>query len=84
MATIENYLPATPPLALSPEARRFLEEELSRVADIINSGSFCLPVLSEPPAKPEDGVIAYADGSNWNPGSGLGFYGYENGSWVKL
>ena len=36
------------------------------------------------PKNPQNGDIVYADGTSWNPGSGLGFYGYENGSWVKL
>lgn len=39
---------------------------------------------SEPAWKP-NGTIAYADGSSWNPGgTGEGFYGMVNGSWVKL
>lgn len=31
-----------------------------------------------------DGVIAFADGSSWNPGSGKGFYGYYNSAWHFL
>lgn len=36
------------------------------------------------PSNPVDGDIAYADGTNWDPGSGAGFYGRESGAWVKL
>ena len=36
------------------------------------------------PIKPRDGLVAYADGTSWNPGSGEGFYGYYAGSWKKL
>ena len=37
------------------------------------------------PAKPQDGMIAYADGTNWNPGGGgQGFYGYYGGAWNRL
>lgn len=36
------------------------------------------------PAKPRTGDVVLADGSNWNPGSGAGFYGYYGGAWVKL
>lgn len=43
-----------------------------------------LAVLGVAPARPSDGMIAYADGTEWNPGSGEGFYGYESGAWVKL
>lgn len=45
-----------------------------------------LAVLGTEPARPRDGMIAYADGTNWDPkGDGTeGFFGYEDGSWVKL
>lgn len=37
------------------------------------------------PAKPRNGMIAYADGTNWNPtAGGEGIYGYIAGAWVKL
>jgi hypothetical protein len=39
----------------------------------------------EPGRKPAGkAVIAYADGTNWNPGSGEGIYAYYGGSWKKL
>ena len=41
-------------------------------------------ILNSPPSKPNNGRIVYADGTNWNPGAGEGFYGYQAGSWVKL
>ncbi len=34
------------------------------------------------PSKPRDGMVVYADGTNWNPGSGEGFYQRVNGAWV--
>jgi microcystin-dependent protein len=36
------------------------------------------------PNRPQDGVIAYADGVNWNPGSGAGPYMYVGSTWVAL
>lgn len=84
MATFEPYIPTEPPRQASLEVRRFLAEELGRIAEIINRPEVFAEPLNEEPAKPEDGLIAYADGTDWNPGSGEGFYGYENGSWVKL
>lgn len=38
------------------------------------------------PTKPQDGQLAYADGSDWNPGSGRGVYRYDSTSvaWVFL
>lgn len=31
-----------------------------------------------------DGVMVYADGTSWNPGSGEGLYAYYNAAWNKL
>ena len=36
------------------------------------------------PTKPRVGMVVFADGTNWNPGSGIGFYGYHSGAWNKL
>jgi hypothetical protein len=43
----------------------------------------CAP-LAAAPSSPSNGDIVYADGTNWNPGSGEGFYGRQAGAWVKL
>lgn len=43
-----------------------------------------LDVLTAEPLVPSDGMIVYADGTSWDPGTGEGFYGYESGVWVKL
>ena len=84
MATFEKYTPAEPPAQTSPEVRQYLDQELKRIADMINQDTIFSEPLNAAPAKPENGIIAYADGTDWNPGSGEGFYGYENGAWVKL
>lgn len=36
------------------------------------------------PDKLREGMLAYADGANWNPGSGAGIYQYRSGVWNKL
>ena len=37
------------------------------------------------PAIPVEGMIAYADGTNWNPGgTGVGYYRYHSGGWVRI
>lgn len=84
MAITEDYIPAVPPLQMPSQVRQYLDIELRRIADAINLRGLYAPPLSAAPARPADGVIAYADGTNWDPGSGAGFYGYEDGSWVKL
>lgn len=36
------------------------------------------------PAKPRNGMIVLADGTDWDPGAGEGFYGYYANDWHKL
>ena len=36
------------------------------------------------PEKLRDGMIRYADGTDWNPGSGEGLYAYYNSAWHPL
>ena len=40
--------------------------------------------LSAEPAKLTDGLVAYADGTNWDPGHGEGLYMYHSGAWHPL
>lgn len=84
MATIEQYTPEEPPRQASEEIRQYLDRELQRLATFINQEIIIVQIRSIAPAKPLNGMLVYADGTNWNPGAGLGFYGYENGAWIKL
>lgn len=69
----------------SAEIPRYLAEEFQRLASIlITAPSRQLEFLNVAPAKPRDGMIAGADGTNWNPGAGKGIYCYYSGSWNKL
>lgn len=36
------------------------------------------------PAKPREGVMANANGTSWDPGSGAGLYIYRSGAWVFI
>lgn len=63
----------------------WVEIELRKVAAAINQPVLIkLAELGAEPDKYEDGMIVYADGTSWNPGSGEGFYGRVAGAWVKL
>lgn len=42
-----------------------------------------LDVLTAEPTA-ADGMVAYADGTTWDPGAGEGIYGRVNGSWNKM
>ncbi|HIJ85921.1 MAG: hypothetical protein HW380_187 [Magnetococcales bacterium] len=61
-------------------------QELNRIANAAREGKEIvkLVVLHAEPAKCENGNLVYADGSDWNPGSGAGFYGRQNNQWIKL
>jgi hypothetical protein len=43
-----------------------------------------ITVWNRVPPKPRRGTIAYADGTNWNPGSGEGPYYFNGTSWFPL
>lgn len=65
----------------------FLNEELQRLAKEATAAKdyFQLSVLHVEPSKPRDGMIAQADGTDWNPGgTGAGIYARISGAWVKL
>lgn len=46
--------------------------------------TIALDQLNAEPERPQDGLIVYADGTNWDPGSGQGIYAYYGSAWVKL
>lgn len=74
-----------PPPTNPDNLAEFLDRQLRLISianQALNEGVID-PVNVEPTNK-RDGMIRYADGTDWNPGSGEGFYGYENGAWVKL
>lgn len=43
-----------------------------------------LAPLAVEPAKPREGMVVFADGTNWNPGAGVGVYVRAGAAWVKL
>ena len=64
---------------------QFLRQELQRIQDALNSiADGQLDETTVAQAKPRDGMIRYADGTGWNPGSGEGFYGYYAAAWHFL
>ncbi len=81
------YIPTATPDDTPDGLKRWLADELRRIGtQLINPrvNSLQLETTGVEPSRPSNGMIVYADGTKWNPGSGEGFYGYENGSWVKL
>ena len=63
----------------------YLVTELKRLGNIIyNQAAFRLERLHEEPQRPRVGDIRYADGTDWNPGSGEGVYLFDGTSWTKF
>ena len=63
----------------------YIQRELSRISQSINSAyAQHVEKVSVVPAKPREGNLRYADGTNWDPGSGAGFYSYHDGAWRYL
>lgn len=64
----------------------YLQAELDKLSAIIgNMADGHFDVSNVAPDKPRTGDIRYADGTNWNPGSGEGVYIYlSTGAWSKL
>ena len=62
-------------------------EEFERIGDVLlnlDAESLALAKLAAAPARPFDGMIVYADGTNWNPGGGEGIYAFYATVWNKL
>ena len=63
----------------------YLEQELRRISNaFLGVDNIQLPTLHVAPDKPREGMVVLADGTDWNPGSGAGFYGYRSGAWTLL
>lgn len=81
----ESYAPALPPND-EQALRGYVYMELLKIAAFLEALNFggTLPETNEAPTKLREGMIRFADGTNWNPGSGQGIYAYYGGSWNKL
>lgn len=81
-----SYVPSImPELKEVEELRKFLESEMTRIAQAFQSHNFVVfQILHVVPERPTPGMVVFADGTDWNPGSGRGLYEYRVASWVKL
>lgn len=67
------------------DLREYVLNELDQIQKAFAVLDFLrLKIWYEEPPRLYDGLVVFADGTSWNPGSGEGFYGYYNGSWTKL
>lgn len=67
------------------ELLRYVQEEFRRVSvSLSETTELELRPRFVAPDKPREGMIVFADGTQWNPGGGKGAYEYLGGAWVKL
>ena len=70
---------------LDPAVADFLFQEFHKIAvAFLGVDNVLLQELNVEPSKPRAGQIALADGTNWDPGQGAGFYGFRNSAWKLL
>lgn len=74
-----------PAIETVEELRRYLDDELRAIAREMETPEFVVfQVRHVEPTRPAAGMIAFADGTDWDPGSGRGLYEYRTSSWQKL
>lgn len=80
-----KYSPKPIPATMQREDAAYLSQELNRLRDVLNETEvFQFAELNAEPARLADGMLAYADGTNWNPGQGEGLYFRQAGAWETL
>jgi hypothetical protein len=67
---------------------QFLQSEIERITDGLESPfthQLLEPLAVEPARRSTtQAMVVYADGTNWDPGSGEGIYAFYGSSWKKL
>ena len=64
---------------------RYTQDNLRRIADAMrNIEEPTVPSFTSTPDNPQEGSLAIADGTGWNPGSGAGTYIYRDGQWRRI
>ncbi len=78
-----KYVPQPIPFKVDDPLVGYVARELKSLSFIVN-GPTVFEKKTVEPAKPQDGQVEYADGVNWNPGSGAGLYYYKVSAWVLI
>lgn len=83
--SVVAYAPGQVPSSVDPVLRRFLEVELNKIADAINSLAEQGAYTTVAPSRPRNGMIRLADGVGWDPlAAGAPRYVGYRASWVLL
>lgn len=68
-----------------PAGQEYVYQQFLRLAGVLEGMTVLqLRELHVEVEKPVEGMVVLADGTNWDPGSGAGFYGYRGGAWNLL
>lgn len=60
-------------------------QKIATALAALESPTITLVPLYMEPERPQEGMVANADGTSWNPGAtGAGLYQYVGGVWSKL
>ena len=81
------FTPVTAPTSLPDELREYLNDLEYRISDAFRTGEFesiNLSPLAAALEKPREGDQIYADGTNYDPGSGKGRYSFNGTTYEKL
>lgn len=79
------YNPTTFKGTTLEEHKQWTQDEFQRLARILQETIVLdLRPVHREPLKPREGMIVYADGTDWNPGAGKGSYEYRGAAWFKL
>lgn len=68
-------------------SQSWLAEEFRRISaavSLVENDVIIIRPLHAAPSKLAEGMVANADGTDWNPGAGAGLYEYVGGAWSKL
>jgi len=88
MADLQNiiYEPTLPDNRdeFTTEFLIWLDREHNTIAQAIAGNREGYEVSTSPPDKLRVGMVRYADGTAWNPGSGEGLYVYKSGGWTLI
>jgi hypothetical protein len=78
-----SYIPTFPGENITPS---WLYDELQRIGvEMQRPDVLTFTVLHVEPARPFEGMLACADGVDWNPAAaGAGLHQYIGGGWDKL
>lgn len=83
-----SFFPTQGPRSGDPNIEavvKWIEDENRRLAFALNEfTTLRFQILNVAVEKPREGMVVWADGTNWNPGFGAGPYAYIGGAWTKL